>query len=80
MIRSRAGRFRGAVLRLRRSRFPFLDLCVVMANNAPGRGTYDGMMTRHMTDNATNHRTLHTTLGAAHAGQQRDGRGDCDGQ
>ena len=58
MRRSGAGRFRGAVLGLRRRCFPFLDLGVVMANDAADRRAGHRMMTRHVTHHAPDRGTF----------------------
>ena len=61
---SGAGRFRGAVLGLRR-RLPFLDLCLVMPNDAPDRRAGHGMMTRDVTHNAPDRGTFDAAVSTA---------------
>ena len=83
MRRSGAGRFRGAVLGLRRRRLrrlPLLDLCVVMPNHATDRRARHGMMARHVTHNTADSGAFQTTAGTAHARQQSNRCGNGSSQ
>lgn len=65
MRRSGAGRFLGAVLRLRRRCFPCLDLGVVMANDAADRRAGHRMMTRHVSYHAPDRGTFDAAVGTS---------------